>query len=86
MGTVTVLMFAGLAERAGVRRIELESAAGDTVAAVCERLLARIPEIEPFLENLAYAVDEEYAGEDTPVPAGATVALIPPVSGGARPC
>ena len=29
------------------------------------------------------AVDEEYAGDDTPIPPGSRLAVIPPVSGGA---
>ena len=31
---------------------------------------------------MLYALNEEYVRESEPVPAGATVAFIPPVSGG----
>jgi molybdopterin synthase catalytic subunit len=80
--SVTVLLFASLADRAGARRLELPSEEGDTVARVRDRLLAKHPALAPFVPTLLYAVNEEYARPDTPVPAGATLALIPPVSGG----
>jgi molybdopterin synthase catalytic subunit len=79
---LTVLFFAGLAEAVGTRRAEFEHVPGDTVAAVRDRIIARFPVVSEFCPNLAYAVDEEYARDATPVPPGATVALIPPVSGG----
>ena len=47
-----------------------------------DRLLAVHPELERFVPTLLYALNEEYARETDAVPAGATLALIPPVSGG----
>jgi molybdopterin converting factor subunit 1 len=79
---ITVLFFASLAEAVGTRELSLAHVAGDTVASVRERLIAAHPQISEFTETLLYAVNEEYAEEDAPVPAGATLALIPPVSGG----
>ncbi len=80
--TVTILLFASLAEAAGFRRIELPLEADDTVGAVRDRLIGRYPALARFVPTLLYAVDEEYARPDTAVAAGATLALIPPVSGG----
>ncbi|GAB4334829.1 MAG: molybdopterin converting factor subunit 1 [Dehalococcoidia bacterium] len=80
--SITVLLFAGLAERAGCRSFQLPHQPGDTVATVRDRILARHPSLEGFVPNLMYAVNEEYARELDPVPPGATLALIPPVSGG----
>ncbi len=79
---MTILLFASLAEKAGTRRIELERLEGDTVGSVRDRLLGVHPELERFVPTLLYAVNEEYARETDAVPAGATLALIPPVSGG----
>ncbi len=79
---VTILLFASLAEAAHTRRLSLPHQPGDTVASVRDRLLVLHPEIERFCPRVLYAVNEEYAREDDAVPAGATVALIPPVSGG----
>jgi molybdopterin converting factor subunit 1 len=79
---VTVLLFASLAEAAGTRRLDLPWAEGDTVASICARVIACHPKLERFVPNLVFAVDEEYAEPEAAVRPGATVALIPPVSGG----
>jgi len=79
---LTVLLFASIAEAAGARRIELPVEPGDTVAVVRDRLIERYPQLSRFLPTLLYALDEEYVREDQPVQPGATLALIPPVSGG----
>lgn len=80
--TVTVLLFASLADRVGTRELSLPHEPGDTVASVRDRLAAAHACVAEFAPTLLYAIDEEYAEEDAPVPAGATLALIPPVSGG----
>jgi molybdopterin converting factor subunit 1 len=79
---VTVLLFAALAEQTGTRRIALECDPGATVATVRDRVVALYPQAARFLPTLVYAVNEEYAKVHETIPAGATVALIPPVSGG----
>ena len=77
-----MLLFASVAEKAGTRRLTVESQPGDTVVQLRERVLERFPQLESSLPTLLYAVNEEYVKEWEPVPAGATLALIPPVSGG----
>jgi len=73
---VTVRLFAGLRERAGTARIELDG-------------VARVADVWPALglgdepPGLLYAVDREYAERDRELRDGDEVALIPPVSGGA---
>lgn len=79
---VTVLLFASVAERAGTRRIELPHRDGETVGDIRDRLVERFPQLAASVPTLMYAIDEEYARETDVVPAGATLALIPPVSGG----
>lgn len=79
---VTVLLFAGIAEKLGTRRFEIEVGEGETVGSVRDRLFDEYPELKPYGETLLFAVDEEYAQPGTPLPDGATLALIPPVSGG----
>jgi MoaE-MoaD fusion protein len=72
---VTVRLFAGLRERAGWSQKEIDA---DTVADVWSKLgLGDEP------DGLLYAVNKEYAPKDTALAEGDTVALIPPVSGGA---
>jgi molybdopterin converting factor subunit 1 len=79
---ITVLLFASIADALGTRKLRFGVRPGDTVAAVRDRLIEEYPKLKPFAENLMYAVDEEYARPETPVAEGATLALIPPVSGG----
>src|SRR6476659_8884271 len=73
---VTVRLFAGLRERAGWSRRELEG-------------LERVADVWPALElgeepgGLLYAVNREYADPGQELRDGDEVALIPPVSGGA---
>ena len=72
---MTVRLFAGLRERAGWSRREVDAA---TVADVWPALgLGDEP------AGLLYAVNREYAERDRALVAGDEVALIPPVSGGA---
>lgn len=71
-------LFAGLRERAGGGRRELELPEGSTIAAVWPALALGS---EPA--GLAYAVNREYADATAPLADGDEVAVIPPVSGGA---
>jgi molybdopterin synthase catalytic subunit len=73
---ITVRLFAGLRERAGVARVEL-----DEVARVGE-VWARL-DLGDEPAGLLYAVNREYADRGTELHDGDEVALIPPVSGGA---
>ena len=75
---VTVRLFAGLRERAGASRRELELPDGVTVADVWPALdLGEEP------GGLVYAVNRAYADGSQPLAQGDEVGLIPPVSGGA---
>jgi molybdopterin synthase catalytic subunit len=72
---VTVRLFAGLRERAGWSRREIEAA---RVADVWDAL-----DLGAEPDGLLYAVNKEYAPRDRELSDGDEVALIPPVSGGA---
>ena len=80
--TITVLFFASLAEKIGKREIIVKYEKEDTVESITDRLIEEYPVIEIFSDTLLYAVNEEYADLTTPVDVNATLALIPPVSGG----
>jgi molybdopterin synthase catalytic subunit/molybdopterin converting factor small subunit len=73
---VTVRLFAGLRERAGIGERELEG-------------VTRVSEVWPALglgdepDGLLYAVNRRYAEREEELTDGDEVALIPPVSGGA---
>ena len=73
---VTVRLFAGLRERAGAARLEVDGV--DRVGDVWAKLgLGDEP------AGLLYALNREYADRDAALHDGDEVALIPPVSGGA---
>jgi len=73
---VTVRLFAGLRERAGSERVQVELPDG----AVVSDLLAAM-QLAP--RSCVVAINREYADAGAPVREGDEVALVPPVSGGA---
>ena len=84
--TITVQLFASLAESAGTREVELPLEDGMTTAAgVLAAVVERFPALAGMRESVMVAVNAEYVSAEYPVRAGDEVALIPPVSGGAAP-
>lgn len=79
---VEVLLFAVAREKAGADRIELELPTGSTVADLWKELGIRHPALASVLASCRAAVDESFATAKTPLADGATVAVLPPVSGG----
>ena len=75
---VTVKLFAGLRQRAGVAERRLELPAGGRAGDVWPAL-----ELGEEPAGLLYAVNKEYTGPTHELADGDEVALIPPVSGGA---
>jgi len=80
-GRLRVALFAGMAEVAGRRTVEL-AWDGGTVADLRRRLAAACPALGPLLAQSAVARGDRYAGDPEPLAAGDDVAVIPPVSGG----
>jgi molybdopterin converting factor subunit 1 len=81
---VSVRLFAGLRERAGTDRLEVELPDGARVADVLAAMASTpVGALRP--RECVVAVNREYAGADAPVRAGDEVALVPPVSGGSGP-
>lgn len=84
MPNVRVLLFARLSQLAGTRQTELEIGEGLTVADAYDILAERYPAISELRANVMYAVNSEYAEPSQALRPGDELALIPPVSGGAR--
>jgi molybdenum cofactor cytidylyltransferase len=78
-----VRLFALAKERAGRSEIDLELASPSRVADLRTALAVRLPALAPLLPMALIAVNEEYAADEDVIVAGATIAVIPPVSGGA---
>jgi molybdopterin synthase catalytic subunit len=75
---VNVRLFAGLRERAGTDRLELDLPEGARVADA----LAQVQHLAPGV-SLVLAVNRDYASGDVVLSAGDELAVVPPVSGGA---
>jgi sulfur-carrier protein len=76
---ITILFFAHLQEQVGKDKIEVEAGA----ITVAELKLKLMNDFNfSSLDQVMFAINEEYAENDDLIKQGDTVALIPPVSGG----
>jgi molybdopterin converting factor subunit 1 len=82
MNKIKVLFFATLREKAGVGETELEIPDALSVADFKQLLFKQFPNLPQSTANLLVAINKEYAFDQELIPAGAEVALFPPVSGG----
>ena len=80
---VTVLLFAAARVRAGSPSLRVELGRPGTVGALKRALGDQCPALLGLLAVARVAVDAAYADDGDEIPAGAELALIPPVSGGA---
>jgi molybdopterin converting factor subunit 1 len=80
--TIRVKLFAAAKERAGVDELTLDMPPGATIAALREKIANEHAAIAAILPHALWAVDTEYAGDNTPLTEQSEIALIPPVSGG----
>lgn len=80
---ITVLFFATLKERAGVKQTELELPEGSLVNDLKARLAQDFPNLAVALGSTLVSINRDFAFDEDPVPPGAEVAVFPPVSGGA---
>lgn len=84
MATVTVRLFARLAELAGMRAADVEIGEGLRAKEVFALLARDHPQIAGLQANVMYAVNREYVDADHVLRPGDELAIIPPVSGGAH--
>ena len=82
MNSVTLRYFAAARERAGCSEEKVQVADGAHVRQLLEVLCTLHPALTALLPHLRVAVNHEFIALDAAVPAGAEVALIPPVAGG----
>ncbi|PYQ12289.1 MAG: molybdopterin converting factor subunit 1 [Acidobacteria bacterium] len=79
---VRVRLFASLREATGKEFVELELPEGATAEEAWRRLAADHPILADRRRSLAVAVNRRYARFEEPLPPGAEVVFVPPVSGG----
>ncbi len=80
--TRTVLLFALARAKAGQPTLAVDLAEAATVADLKAAMVRACPTLDSLMPTLRIAVDSEYADDDLPIPPGAELAAIPPVSGG----
>jgi len=80
---VRVRLFAGTRDAVGARQVTMEVAQGARVADLLDALCAQHPRLAAYRPHLMLALDGAFVAQDAPLRAGAELALMPPVSGGA---
>ena len=80
-GEVSVKLFAGVAELAGVKELRV-SVKRFTVSEVRYALGTQLSKVASLLSRSAIAVDGRYATDDEVLCSDSEIAVIPPVSGG----
>lgn len=79
---VTVKLFAGASELANQKQVEVELQPPATIGQLRQALLVEVPTLHPLLPHALFAINSNYATDETAVPEAAEIACIPPVSGG----
>ena len=79
---VTIRLFARLREVAGTGELAREVADGATASDAWSLLVREFPPMADYSQNVACAVNEEYARMTSRLKNGDEVAFLPPVSGG----
>ena len=79
---VQLRLFAIAKSLAGRSVIDLELPDPATVADLRRAISESFPQLSPWLPMIRFAVDSNYATDETPVVDTSELAAIPPVSGG----
>lgn len=77
-----VKLFAGAKEIAGKGLVVVSLEAGATVADLRIALVRSVPALQETIQHVKFAVNHDYADDDTSLSPDSEIACIPPVSGG----
>lgn len=80
---IRVRLFAGTREAIGASALELELPEGSHVEDAVSHLCAEHPKLARYRGHALYALDGTFVPTSQPLRAGAELAIMPPVSGGA---
>jgi MoaE-MoaD fusion protein len=80
---VSVLFFGAARDAVGSSQMEISLDAPATVGSAFRSLVEEFGGLERFGRSLLFAVNQEYATQDTPLEQNDELAVFPPVSGGA---
>ena len=79
---IEVKVFAVAKQLVGAEVVKIELPSQSTVGQLRQALADQYPELGETLRHVVFAVNQEYASNETSIPLHAEVACIPPVSGG----
>ena len=79
---IRLRLFAVAKEAAGSDSIELELPEGADIGRLRQALVEQVPKLSGMVDRMMFAMDAEYAADETEVRPNADYACIPPVSGG----
>jgi molybdopterin synthase catalytic subunit/molybdopterin converting factor small subunit len=82
MNQVTVLFFATLKDRAGIKKMSIDLPEDIYVRDLKALLKVRFPGLTEAMGTALVSVNREFAFDDDLIPMGAEIAVFPPVSGG----
>ncbi|MFZ5909948.1 MAG: molybdopterin converting factor subunit 1 [Chloroflexota bacterium] len=84
MNHITVLFFATLRDRAGMKSLDLDMPDSATIQDLKDHLIRAYPGLAQSMDTVVIAINREFAFDETVIPPQAEVAMFPPVSGGGR--
>ena len=82
LNRITVLFFATLRDKAGLRSVVLEIDPGATIEQLKLLLVAKYPSLAGLMEHCLASINHEYRFDESEIPSDAEIAFFPPVSGG----
>lgn len=80
--SIRVLFFGAARDVVDANQLDLSLAAPATVASAFQDLVGKFSQLERFGRSLLFAVNQEYATQDTLLKENDELAIFPPVSGG----
>ena len=78
-----IKLFAVAVQKAGTTNLEVECDLPATIADIKQAVIEACPSLEEAMPHCRFAVDDEFAVYATVVTPQSSLAMIPPVSGGA---
>jgi molybdopterin synthase sulfur carrier subunit len=79
---ISLRLFAAARDSIGEAKIGVDLQDGATIATLRTALQTEYPELNSLFALAMFAINEDYANNDTPLSNDDVIACIPPVSGG----
>ncbi len=81
--TLQIKLFAVAMQKAGTSELEVDCPLPATLVDLEQAILTTCPALTDVLPHCRFAIDDQFATAQTEIAADSTIAIIPPVSGGA---